>query len=294
MELDIWARLLNNVASSGTHNPSLRCVDFCKSTPLTLCGEKPISARDLFYTVDGVKKRTGFWGLRGFSSAPYEYPIRGMRRAYADLLDRVATPLANVRGIAYRDEIVHAIQVSFAPGSPYPDTLREDGIIEHIGEGRAPLQSNVGGNRGMLEAQRLGYEIPVFQSIGPKNKKRYADLGLYQVVDSTRRALRFGENNYDTDAFVFLLRPAPNGTPLDDHEADLEVRRDNLNSRGGFENPLVRDIATAPPKPASGDAKSTDPEVRRQAADRRVKAHFELVKAFEARAKAAGLECKCD
>jgi hypothetical protein len=49
-----------------------------------------------------------------------------------------------------------------------------------------------------------------------------------------------------------------------------------------------------PSVPSIGYAKSSDPEVRRQTADRRVKAHFELVKAFEARAKAAGLECKCD
>src|SRR5580704_3658009 len=79
---------------------------------------KPGTARDLFYTFD-TKKQTGIWGLRGFSvDAPDEYPIHGLTRAYATLLERVDTPLPmnDPHGIVYRNGIVQALQIGFAPG----------------------------------------------------------------------------------------------------------------------------------------------------------------------------------
>src|ERR1017187_7032092 len=129
---------------------------------------KPPSAPDLFYSLDGVEKRTGFWGLRNFSATvPDEYPIPGLSRAYPTLLLRSETPLGNTRGISYKGGIVRAVQVSFAPDSPYPDKLLPDGRIEHIGEGRGRLQEDKAGNRGMRETLENGLAIPVFQAVGP-------------------------------------------------------------------------------------------------------------------------------
>lgn len=181
---------------------------------------KPQSAPDVFYSLDGVEKRTGFWGLRGFAvSAPDEYPIVGLARAYATLLPRSKTALANVRGIAYRKGSVQAVQVSFAPGSPYPDRLLPDGRIEHIGEGRGRVQEDKGGNLGMRIAIEEGHGIAVYQSVGPKGSKRYAPLGLYLAVGSERRSLRVTGNDFDTSAFVFTLEPVGNS-----HTQDIETR----------------------------------------------------------------------
>jgi hypothetical protein len=174
--------------------------------------QKPRSAVDLFYSLEGVEKRTGYWGLRGFTiQAPDEYPIPGLRRAHAKLLDRAETPLGKnrPRGIAYtKDGTVHAVQVGFAPDAPYPDRLLADGRIEHVGEGRERVQSDTAGNHGMLEALENGSEIPVFQAIGRKGEKRYADLGWYRVIGSERRQMHFHGEDHDTDAFVFTLMPA--------------------------------------------------------------------------------------
>jgi hypothetical protein len=170
---------------------------------------KPPKAPDLFYSVDGVKKATGFWGLRGFSAeAPGEYPILGLRRAHERLMERSETPLFNVRGIAYRDGSVHAIEVRFAPGAAYPDALLGEGLIEHVGEGREREQMAVGGNRGMLNAIDQRVPIPVFQAVGPDGSRRYAPLGFYRVIDSRRRSLRLEGNDYDTNAFIFTLANA--------------------------------------------------------------------------------------
>src|ERR1700736_3657384 len=58
---------------------------------------KPVGARDLFYSVDGVDKRTGFWGLRGFlTSAPLAYPISGLARQNQPPVKRADTPLARM------------------------------------------------------------------------------------------------------------------------------------------------------------------------------------------------------
>lgn len=253
--------------------------------------KKPESAPDLFYSLEGVDKRSGFWGLRSFSvEHPDQYPIAGLMRAYASLLDRADTPLGNVRGIAYRDGVVHAIQVGFSADSPYPDTLLADGRIEHIGEGRDRVQVDSGGNHGMIRAHEQGLEIPVFQSTGRKGHKRYAALGLYRVAKHERRQLRFPGNSFDTDAFVFTLEPSSRGIWTIPPFADAG---DPDRERGGNEKPARRAIADKPPKAAEGPPKETDPEARRQALERRNTAHHALVKAFEKRANQAGFECSC-
>ena len=198
--------------------------------------QKPRSAIDLFYNLEGVEKRTGYWGLRGFAiQAPDEYPIPGLRRSHSRLLDRADTPLGKnrPRGIAYsKDGTVHAIQVGFAPDAPYPDRLLPDGRIEHVGEGREEAQTDTGGNRGMLEALENGSEIPVFQAIGRKGEKRYVDLGWYNVVASERRSMRFYGENHDTDAFIFTLKPSAGVqfAPTLDEESIIEFPPAQQNS----------------------------------------------------------------
>ena len=204
---------------------------------------KPPSAPDLFYSLDGVEKRTGFWGLRNFSAtAPDEYPIPGLSRAYPTLLQRSETPLGNTRGIAYKGGVVRAVQVSFAPDSPYPDRLLPDGRIEHIGEGRGRIQEDKAGNHGMLEALRKGLAVPVFQSLGPKGSKRYAPLDLYRVTGSEHRTLRFAGNDHDTDAFVFTLEPSSSPALSDAFLRAVAVNSEELPTNGQPNTATIQNV----------------------------------------------------
>ena len=248
---------------------------------------------DLFYRLDAEGKQKELWGLRGFSvTEPSAYPLVALDRAYKITLSRSETPLGNVKGIAFRENRVHAIQVSFALNAPYPDSLLSNGTIEHIGEGYGELQTPTAGNRGMLEAISAQYEIPVFQSLGPKGSKRYVELGLYRVVASSRRTFRFSNQPHDTDAFIFTLEPSTFAPAL--VASDLALSRLVDRERGGSEIPLLRTIAKRLPAPSASGVGAPDPEAQRQALERRIKAHFELVIAFESRANAKGLDCFCN
>src|SRR4029077_2094435 len=49
--------------------------------------DRPDSAADLFYSLDGVKAKTGIWGLRYFSpQTPAIYPRNDIHREYTALL----------------------------------------------------------------------------------------------------------------------------------------------------------------------------------------------------------------
>jgi hypothetical protein len=170
---------------------------------------KPAGLADLFYSVEGVNTRSGFWGLRFFDVVrPEAYPVETFNRPYDKLFNRLDTPLGpSPRGIAYRFGRVHAIQVGFAPGSPYPDRLLPNGHIEHIGEGRGPIQTATGGNAGMLEAEQRQYPIPVYQSLGSKGSKKYALLGEYRVVSHDVRGVALSGDRQESKVFVFYLEP---------------------------------------------------------------------------------------
>lgn len=239
-----------------------------------------------------MKKSTGFWGLCGFSiENPALYPIAGLRRQHMALMDRVDTRLFNVRGIAYRDGKVQGIQVGFSPDSPYPDKLLSHGRIEHIGEGRGTSQTATGGNLGMLNAIGGQVQIPMLQSVGPKGKKRYAELGSYRVVSYEKRSILFESNATFTDAYVFLLEPT---IFIDTRPAVDASPKPEYDGRGGFEPLHLREIAETPPQASGAAPVTTDPEVRRQALERRSNAHHALLLAFKSRANSAGLSCKCD
>ena len=178
---------------------------------------KPANARDLFYTFD-PQKRTGIWGLRGFSAAaPYAYPISELAREHSILLQRSDTPLPRTdpHGIVISRRTVRALQISFAPESNYPDRLLTDGKIEHIGEGKGQVQKDTRGNRAMIEAIEKRSSIPVFQSIGKRGAgRRYVRLGLYRPTGYERRSLRLPGNGFDTSAFVFFLEPLEIELPI--------------------------------------------------------------------------------
>ena len=166
--------------------------------------ERPKSAPDLFYSFDGVDAASGIWGLRHFSpQAPHDYPIAGLEREHLILLRRDQTTLFNMRGIAYRDSQVLGIHVDFSPTGDYPDRLLSDATIEHVGEGKGAVQTATGGNRGMLELAGSHVPIPVFQFIATD---RYAPLGDYIVVSHRREVLRL-QSSFDTEAYIFSLRP---------------------------------------------------------------------------------------
>jgi HNH endonuclease len=165
--------------------------------------DRPKSAPDLFYSIDGVEARSGLWGLRGFSpQSPALYP-NGPDRAYTVLLHRKETTLFSMRGIAYRAGKVVGIHVNFGADGDYPDKLRDDGSIDHIGEGKGEIQKDAGGNHGMLNAIAEQYPIPVYQQVAPG---RYAPLGEYVVKGVRRESLKLVQD-HPTDAFVFSLEP---------------------------------------------------------------------------------------
>ena len=120
------------------------------------------------------------------------------------LLRREETPLQPQRGIATRDEVAIAIQVTF-DGGPYPDKLLPDGTIEHIGEGRTGKQVPSRGNGAMLAAARKDRRIAVFEKVGTD---LYRSLGDYYV-----RSHRFEPLAPATDpewiGYIFTLEPAP-------------------------------------------------------------------------------------
>lgn len=242
---------------------------------------------DLFYMFE---KGTGIWGLRGFSvEHPDRYPIAELMDTRATLFPRSDTPLKNdSHGIIYRDDIVHAVQVGFAPGSPYPDKLLLDGRIEHVGEGTGPEQLATRGNRGMLEAIDHGYDIPVFLSIGKKNHKRYASLGNYRVISSRRQSIPLLEKDSTTDAFIFTLEPAARSyiqeaviTPGGPASLQDDADSDELPTESAIPD-------EAPKAPTTGEYAS-DPEARRQAHERSNTLHHALVLAMKRRALDAGL-----
>jgi hypothetical protein len=139
---------------------------------------------------------------------PEAYPVEELVRPYDKLFNRLDTPLGrSPRGIAYRYGRVHAIQVGFAPDSPYPDRLLPNGRILHIGEGRGPVQTATGGNAGMLDAERVEYPIPVYQSLGSKGNKKYAFLGNYVVTSHRMRHLKLPGDSHETRVFVFDRKP---------------------------------------------------------------------------------------
>jgi hypothetical protein len=248
---------------------------------------------DLFYSVDGAEAMQGFWGLRGFSAQmPDRYPIAGLGRQHSSLLPREETPLFNVRGIAYRDGFVLAIQVDFAPGAEYPDTLSSDGRILRLGEGTRREQSETAGNAGMLDARTQGYAIPVYQATGPNNKRRYAFLGYYQVVDSGRTELPLRGNDFTTNAFVFTLEPVEQVAARDYIRSSILGGAIALNSVGEpdiDEPPPERDIPDNPPRAPSPGEYAADPMARAQALERRIITHHLLVLAVRNQAKKAGL-----
>jgi predicted HNH restriction endonuclease len=166
--------------------------------------QRPGTARDLFYSMDGVTRRTGLWGLRDYlPQRPDIYPFPDLPRAYDSLVPRSATALINVRGIAYRNGRVLGVQVRFGSGAPYPDRLMPDGSIEHIGEGKGLVQEPTGGNAGMLASHERGEPIPVFQYV---IDNRYATLGDYKVERWRRESLQL-DRQAPTDAYVFTLQP---------------------------------------------------------------------------------------
>jgi HNH endonuclease len=167
--------------------------------------DRPKSAPDLFYSLDGVAAASGIWGLRRYSpQAPSDYPIAGVDREYVVLLRREDTTLFNQRGIAYKNGRVLGLHVDFGPEGDYPDRLLEDGSIEHIGEGKGPVQTETAGNLGMLQAIETNERIPVYQYVAPD---RYAPLGEY-IVTAFRREAKQLSSNFMTEAFVFVLKPA--------------------------------------------------------------------------------------
>lgn len=253
---------------------------------------KPKNAADLYYSVDGTDKKTGFWGLRGFAvDNPQSFPVPGLKRAYTTLLERAETPFRNVRGIGFYNGVVEAIQVGFAPNSPYPDKLLPDGRIEHIGEGSGPIQSSSGGNGGMIAAIKSGGGIPIFQSVGPKGKKRYAYLGVYIVASFEKRVLTLSEKQIPTDAYVFTLEPTISTTLRNDF---APLTSSAAVARGGFETPIIREIPDTAPTPSTKKPTSTDAEARRQEIERRIASHHSLLIQFKKRATAAGFSCVCD
>ena len=205
---------------------------------------RPRGFTDLFYLLVDTKHNQEAWGLRGFlTAAPDEYPISGLRRTFDRLVSRAETLLFNVKGIAYRDEVVHAVQVTFGPSATYPDRLMPDGRIEHIGEGKARSQAPVGGNRGMLQAEQQQRPIPVYLTIGPKGKRSYVELGNYQVVHHRKASLRLDTNDYRTDAFVFTLEPvalreAPMSAAVDTLNLADEIMLSTLLEPGMVEVPV--------------------------------------------------------
>jgi hypothetical protein len=66
-----------------------------------------------------------------------------------------------------------------------------------------------------------------------------------------------------------------------------------VDSRGGFETPVEREIARTPPSPSRETSKTPDPEARRVQMERRNKAHYKLIRAFADKAEGAGLRCTC-
>lgn len=275
-------------------DPSIRrLIQQFSSDAIWTLNPKPSNTEDLFYSVDGVSKSTGFWGLRGFAvENPSAYPILGLKRSNAALLNRSETSLFNVRGIAYRDGKVVGIQVGFAPDSPYPDKLLPDGRIEHIGEGGGDAQRETGGNFGMLRAIETQEAIPVFQSVGLKGKKRYAELGMYRVASFEKRLLPLDASGIFTDAFVFILEPIISINRREPYN-DISIGV-STDTRGGFESIILREISVVAPKPTGEAPVSSDPEVRRQALERRSNAHHALLLAFKKLANTSGLSCKCD
>lgn len=62
----------------------------------------------------------------------------------------------------------------------------------------------------MLDAQRDGTEIPVFQAVGPRGargSRKYAALGNYRVIANRRAHIQLEGNDYETNAYVFTLQP---------------------------------------------------------------------------------------
>lgn len=255
---------------------------------------KPADAQDLFYSVEGVEKRTGYWGLRGFlASAPQSYPITGLMRQHSSLLSRAETSLDRMKGIALSSGRISAIEVRFSPDSEYPNTLLDDGRIEICGEGRLTVQPANRVNRSMLQAITSGDHAPVYQSIGAGKSRRYAFLGLYRVTSSESRSVQLAGRRHLTDAFIFTLTPAVPAAPAG-VSMDLAREPDDVTSRGGFEQPQVRSIADEAPSSTNSATKQHDPEVRRQALERRNHAHHRLVKALQQRAESAALSVFCD
>jgi hypothetical protein len=171
------------------------------------------------------------------------------------------------------------LQVDFAPGAPYPDRLLNNGHIEHIGEGHGAVQLANAGNRGMLDAANTRTPIPVFQAIGPKNNRRYVDLGSYQVLGSDRRILRFLPNEYDTDAFVFTLAATP--SRLDLKDAALDLSASTVPEFSSVERAI---IDTVPIEGHYAERMSIPPVPQREA----VRREAALVKAFAAFARVNG------
>ena len=118
------------------------------------------------------------------------------------ILPRSETPLQPQRGIATKNGLPIAVQVSFTDG-PYPNKMLSNGNIEHIGEGRSGLQQPKRGNGAMLAAARKGTRVPVYEKVG---SDQYRYLGDY-TVESHRMEQLAPRIDPDWVGYVFTLRP---------------------------------------------------------------------------------------
>jgi len=100
------------------------------------------------------------------------------------LLRREETPLQPQRGIATRDGVAIAIQVTF-DGGPYPDKLLPDGTIEHIGEGRTGKQVPRGQMARCSRQRAKIVESPSLRKSAPIFIARSVTT-MFEAIDSSR------------------------------------------------------------------------------------------------------------
>jgi hypothetical protein len=88
-----------------------------------------------------------------------------------------------------------SILMNTGADAPYPDEHQGNDIF-YIGEGQSGDQMPTRGNRGLIMAEELGYEIRVFEK---RRKDQWYDRGLFKVIghefvqslDGRRRLMRF-------------------------------------------------------------------------------------------------------
>jgi hypothetical protein len=108
------------------------------------------------------------------------------------------------------------------------------------------------------------------------------DADILRLIDTPQTVRKIEGKEAESRLRSLLL---PSSVPYELAGTNIE--------RGGTEQPIRRAIAEAPPRSVFDAASYADPEVRRQALDRRNKAHHALVVALLQKARTAQLECEC-